>query len=190
MVPILTTLFYTFAFLNSTGYEEYRELTYQDARYGLPYCIVQLQLEEKIYELFDFTYPPLIMETTQEQTNYAFVMIKYFYMNDIISCIKKTDREVYVKNNSGKTELRYDTMRLEFSGYLWRGLHHHYDVDLMDYPMFDAYFKSTLEMLKQLSTLHIETRPVSPLGNLWKRSYYFYLEKWYAYLRKRYRTRD
>jgi hypothetical protein len=128
------------------------------------------------------------METTQEQTNYAFVMIKYFYMNDIISCIKKSDREVYIKN--GKSDLRYDTMRLEFSSYLWGGLHHHYDVDLIDYPMFNVYFKSTLEMLKQLSTLHIETRPVSPLGNLWKRSYYFYLEKWYAYLRKRYRTRD
>lgn len=183
MVPILTTLFYTFAFLNSTSYDEYRALPFKDSYYGLPYCIVKLQLEDTIYNLFDFTYPPLIMETTQEQTNYAFIMIKYFYMHDIVRCIKETDPEVYDNN---KTELRYDKMHLEFTGYLSRGLHHHYDVDLMDYPMFESYFKSTFEMLNQLSKLHIETRPVFPLGNVWKRAYYFYLEQWHAYLRKYY----
>lgn len=184
MNPFLSTLFYTFSILNSTGYDAYRELTYRERYYGLPYCIVQLQLEEQIYELFDFTYPPLVMETTQEQTNYAFVMIKYVLMHDIVACIKNTDRDVFLKY---KTELRYDKMRLDFTGYLTIGLIHHYDVDIMNYPMFDTYFKITLDTLQKLSKNHIDHRPGFPLGIYWKREWYFYLEQWYAYFMKYYK---
>lgn len=177
---MLSTLLYTFAFLNSSAYDEYRTLSFNETRYRLPYCIIQLGLEETIYDLFDFTYPPLVMQTTQEQTNYAFIMLKYTYMHDILPCIKQAPKE--------KVELQYDKMHLKFTGYLLEGLRHHYDVDVMDYPMFERYFALELKLLRDLSEIDVETRPVFPVGNMWKRAYYFYIEQWYAYLKKRYRT--
>ncbi len=182
---MLSTLLYTLAFLNTTAYDEYRNLSYRNVSYGLPYCIVQLGLEEQIYDLFDFTYPPMVMQTTQEQTNYAFIMLKYTFMHDIVPCIKTMPSDLYSQK---KTEMRYDKMHLKFTGYLMEGLRHHYDVDLMNYPMFERYFAIELKLLRDLSEIDVETRPVFPVGNMWKRAYYFYIEQWYAYLKKHYRT--
>jgi hypothetical protein len=182
---MIDTLFFAFTFLNSSAYSTFDSLEYKQQHYGLPYCIIQLNLEDAIFDLFGFTYPPLVMQTTQEQTNYAFMMIKYQYMHSIVPCIQSIDPNLYEKK---RPLLKYDKMHLEFTNYILNGLRYSTIIGWNQYPLFEVFFEPYLSILKKSSSVELTYN-----GNLykipdflWRPKYYFFMEQWKNYFERRY----
>lgn len=141
--------------------DQFRTLPFDAAVYGFQLCVSKLNIEEPIYNRFDFVYPPYDNYATQFNTNDAFRYIKRVTIPKVMNCMydRNLTRVLINKNVNISSlvqyPLEYDRYRMNFTSYVVLSVQDH-TLDKKNYPLYEKFISDQLSF--HISKRRLELR--------------------------------